>query len=299
MRALTFLLIIFLHTLGSSAFCGEENTKGVTLIHEGEQALFLSIDSIKKVRDRVTSRDPNFESKKLSSFSGIPLKRFLEKGGLFDCKGGVTVIGHDQYAVYLPQKMVEDPRVILAVTQNGEPLPMFKGGPVKLILPPEYGLHLSAYCWYVETIVAGEPEAPKLTIDQGETRKIWTPKTLESLSSVDLSLFLSIPRGYRVGGETLSQPARIRAVSLTSLFGKELGGLTVTFVPFSGRSLSMPGDILSGCHVLLVYAVEDERLHTSLGGPFSVYFPVMRCKSLDGVAPDSGALFFIKEIRLE
>ena len=229
-------------------------------------SLFLSRDDLLREGVTILFRDPNFDNENFHQFKGVPLCFLLSMAGI--SVADVTLVGRDQYSVHLPLKMVKDPRVALAVKRNGKFLAPFEGGPVKLMIPPEYGLPFSAYCWYVEALVQKE-----------EAR--------------DFSLFLPMPDGYCVGGKGPCQPPGVQAVPLDSLFDEgAFKGRHLTFVPHVGRSMTLSGDDVSGRGLLVIFSLDGRPLPFYFGGPFSIYFPVLHDASLGAMAPDSGGLFF-------
>ncbi len=251
--------------------------------------------------DRVTllAADPNFDSTRLSLYSGVPLQRILDRAGVGPIKG-VTLIGRDQYVVYLPAELVANPQVIIASERAGKPLTPYRGGPLKLMFPPELQMHLSAYCWYVDTVIPDYDDSPRVTVRLGGKTKQYTLPDLDALGPEKRSLFLSIPLGYRWDFPQLNQPSRVTAVSLETLFaGENLAGKQVTLTPFSGRPMILPVEPLLACEVMLVYRINDESIHPALGGPFSIYFPVMACGDLKGIAPETASLFFLHEISVD
>lgn len=247
----------------------------------------------------ISSVDPNFGSGALSNYTAVPLQRILDRAGIGPMKG-VTVIGKDQYAVYIPAKLAANPQVSIALEREGKPLSNYRGGPLKLLFPPELKMHVSAYCWYVETLIPDYYDNPTVMVRmKGKTRR-YTPSDLDALLPEKRSLYLSIPTGYRWDLPKLLQPSQVTALKLGALFaGEDLTGKKVTLTPFSGRPITLPVEPLLSCEVLLVYRINDEPIHPAMGGPFSVYFPVMTCAELEGIAPETASLFFLNEIAID
>ncbi|BCS97481.1 hypothetical protein DSLASN_31130 [Desulfoluna limicola] len=247
----------------------------------------------------ILSVDPNFGSGGPSRYTGVPLQRFLDRAGVGPMQG-VTVIGRDQYAVYIPAKLAANPQVVIVSEREGQPLTDYRGGPLKLLFPPDLNMHLSAYCWYVETLIPDYYENPGITVRVDGNMRRYTPADLDALLPVKRALYLSIPAGYRWDLPKLVQPSRVTGLKLGALFtGEDLSGKTMTLTPFSGRPITLPVDPLLSCEVLLVYRINDEAIHPSMGGPFSVYFPVMTCAALEGIAPETASLFFLNEISID
>lgn len=248
---------------------------------------------------RVMSLDPNFKPKRSSRFTGVPLQRILDRAGVGPMKG-VTVIGRDQYAVYLPASLAANPGVIVAWEREGQPLSAYQGGPMKLLFPPELKMHPSAYCWFVEALIPDYVEQPTVTVRENGKATRYTPSDLDALRPEKRSLFLSIPLGYRRDLSMVAQPSRVTALRLSTLFSeRNLAGKRVTLTPFSGRPIALPAAPLLSCEVLLVYRIDDAPIHPALGGPFALFFPVTACRALEGLAPETASLFYLNEISLD
>jgi len=213
---------------------------------------------------------------------------------------GVTLIGRDQYAVYLPAEFVANPQVVIASERDGAPLDQYLGGPLKLLFPPDLKMHQSAYCWYVETLIPDYVDHPAVTVSVNGRAKTYTLSDLDALCPEHRTLYLSIPLGYRWDLPRLSQPSRVTAIPLGALLdGEDLTGKELTLTPFSGRPMTLPVVPSLSCEVMLVYRINDQPIHPALGGPFSVYFPVMSCGELEGIAPETASLFFLHEISVD
>ena len=247
----------------------------------------------------LSSVDPNFDPKTLSQYGGVPLRSILDRAGIGPMRG-VTIIGRDQYAVYVPEKIAANPQVVITSEREGKPLSDYRGGPLKLLFPPELNMHVSAYCWYVETLIPDYYENPSVTVRVNGKARRYTPSDLDALLPEKKSFYLSIPAGYRRDLPKLVQPSRVTALKLGALFaGEDLSGKKMTLTPFSGRAMTLPVEPLLSCEVLLVYRINDEAIHPAMGGPFSVYFPVMTCGELEGIAPETASLFFLNEISID
>ena len=302
------LLYIALLCLSSLLVCDEsllafdsKNPGHVTVmgLRQGGFSKDISFTDLTGDAVTISSVDPNFRSGALSRYTAVPLQRVLDRAGVGYMRG-VTVIGKDQYAVYIPAELAANPQVAIAFERDGKPLSDYRGGPFKLIFPPELNMHLSAYCWYVDTLIPDYHDNPTVTVRVNGKTTRYTPSDLDALLPEKRSLYLSIPAGYRWDLPKLLQPSRVTALKLGALFaGEDLTGKEVTLTPFSGRPMTLPVEPLLSCEVLLVYRINDEAIHPAMGGPFSVYFPVMTCAELEGIAPETASLFYLNEISIE
>lgn len=304
MRFLCLLFVLFssLFFFDEPSMASSVEPPGRITILGPRQGAFPKVISLSDLANdavSLSSVDPNFDSGALARYTGVPLRRILDRAGVGPMQG-VTVIGRDQYAVYVPAKLAANPEVVIASEREGTPLSDYRGGPLKLLFPPELNMHVSAFCWYVETLIPDYYENPSVTVRvNGKTRR-YTPADLDALLPEKRSLYLSIPAGYRWDLPKFVQPSRVTALKLGALFaGEDLSGKKMTLTPFSGCPMTLPVEPLLSCDVLLVYRINDEAIHPAMGGPFSVYFPVMTCGELEGIAPETASLFFLNEISID
>lgn len=302
-------LVCLLILLVPSLLCGDavsfvfaSEPSGTLTVRGPRQGDYPNVMSFKALAGdavSVSATDPNYEEDSPLPYTGVPLQRILNRAGVTGMTG-VTLIGRDQYAVYLPAALAANPKVIIAAERAGQPLARYFGGPLKLMFPLELKMHPSAYCWYVETLIPDYVENPFVTVKVNGKASQYTPADLDALGPSHKSLYLSIPLGYRWDFPKIAQPSRVTAIPLGALFdGKDAGAKRLTLTPFSGRPVTLPVAPLLSCEVLLVYRINDEPIHPALGGPFSVYFPVMACGELEGIAPETASLFFLSEISID
>ncbi|WP_152004900.1 molybdopterin-dependent oxidoreductase [Desulfoluna spongiiphila] len=266
---------------------------------KGNALASIALDACAGEVVTVTSVDPNFGSGGAFRYTGVPLQAILKRAGVSGMKG-ITLVGRDQYTVYLPAGLAANPDVIIASERDGNPLSQYLGGPLKLLFPPDLKMHQSAYCWYVETLIPDYVDNPGVTVTVGGRTTRYALSDLDALRPEHKTLYLSIPLGYRWDLPKLKQPCRVTAIPLGALFdGEDVTGKKLTLTPFSGRPMTLPVAPILSCEVMLVYRINDQPIHPALGGPFSVYFPVMSCGELEGIAPETASLFFLHEISVD
>lgn len=137
-----------------------------------------------------------------AKWTGIPLKRVLEKAGVAATAKQVTFDGLDQPVVPATPDFVKaldidqalDGEVMIAWGMNGEDLPMLNGYPLRLVVPGHYGTywvkHLSDIT-VVDAVFTGfwmapayrVPDNPGRAVAPGETPKKTTPITRFSIRS--------------------------------------------------------------------------------------------------------------------
>jgi DMSO/TMAO reductase YedYZ molybdopterin-dependent catalytic subunit len=87
-----------------------------------------------------------------SKWGGVRLEDVLEEAGVRD--GAVDVIfrAADGYSDSIPLEIAMDPRVLLAVSQNGEPLTQSHGFPCRVRVPPIYGMKNVKWITSIEVV---------------------------------------------------------------------------------------------------------------------------------------------------
>lgn len=300
MKFLYLILMLCLPLFFSHAASGAPSGS-VTVLgpRDGSFPCVISLHDVVSDGSSLLSSDPNFDAGTPSLYKGVPLRHILERAGA-EPVTGVTLVGRDQYTVYLPKKIVDNPGVVLVSERNGEPLSDYRGGPLKLLFPRELKMNLSAYCWYVETLIPDDYEDPRMVVRVDGNMMRYTPKDFDGLNPEKRTLYISLPDGYRCNFLSVRQPSEVTLLALSSLVGDgDFAGRRVTFTPFSGQAITLPLELLIDCGVFLVYRINGELIHPALGGPFSLYFPMTGCQTLDGIIPELGALFFLNEISID
>ena len=304
MQLIYLFIVLFLSLAcgGMPSFATDVDTfEGVTIlgIQGSKGGVFIPPRELEKEGAVFLSMDPNFEPAPLVPYTGVPLGRVMKWAGAGPVRG-VTVVGRDQYAVYVSAELMANPGVGLVWEREEEPLSNYRGGPLKLLFPPELAMHVSAYCWYVETLIPDPGASHGLTVKIDGKSKVYNLSELDAMAHEEKHLYLSIPLGYRWNLPKLVQPSTVAAIPLSSLLGDaDLTGKHVTLTPLPGRAMTLPVASLLSCEVLLVYRINGAPIHPAYGGPFSLYFPVITCRALEGIAPETASLFFLNEISID
>ena len=135
-------------------------------------------------------------------WTGVPLKRILEKAGLAASAKQVVFDGLDRAVVAATPDFVKaldvdhtlDGEVMLAYAMNGEDLPMLNGYPLRLVVPGYYGTY---WVKHVHEITVADsifngfwmapayrlPDTPNQSITPGETPKKTVPITRFTIRS--------------------------------------------------------------------------------------------------------------------
>jgi DMSO/TMAO reductase YedYZ molybdopterin-dependent catalytic subunit len=163
-----------------------------------------------------------------AKWTGIPLKRVLEKAGVAAGARQVTFDGLDKPVIPQTPDFVKaldidhalDGEVMLAYAMNGEDLPMLNGFPVRLVVPGYYGTYWVkhvAEITVVDSVFNGfwmnpayrVPDNPAHAVNPGETPKATVPISRFSIRSFITSV---------ADGATLParQATRVRGIAFDS-----------------------------------------------------------------------------------
>ena len=146
-------------------------------------------------------------------WSGVRIAPLLEEAGVHPDADGVLQRSADGWTCLTPIEVLTDERnAMLAVAQNGDPLTVEHGFPVRMIVPGLYG-YVSATKWVVDLRVTRFDEA------QG----YWTDKGWSAHGPVKLASRIDVPRGgsdvhrgeVTFAGTAWQQHTGIRAVEIS------------------------------------------------------------------------------------
>jgi len=294
-----FLLAVTIGAVTIGAVPGFADTN-VTILRSGDQGFIpttITLDTIKQFSSTINAVDPNFKKDGNTSFTGIKLEKLLSLAGALP-GDGVTLVGSDQYVGYASPKMAR--QALLVFELNHQPISTLKGGPLKIIYPDQAKVHGSCYTWYVDIIVAGRVQNPFLTItDKGSTKKIFLPDLDSETKTLSTNL-VSVPSGCRKNFKDAVADKSVKYVTLADLLKPMLkeNAATIEFIPFVGAAVRIKKPVLD-YPVYIIVSHDNVPIHSALGGPFAVVFPIEKYPELTGMVPESGALFFLEKIRIE
>ncbi|MFI2706076.1 molybdopterin-dependent oxidoreductase, partial [Nocardioides sp. CER28] len=146
-------------------------------------------------------------------WSGVRIAPLLQAAGVHPDADGVLQTSADGWTCLTPIEVLTDDRnAMLAFAQNGEPLPIDHGFPVRMLVPGLYG-YVSATKWVVDLEVTRFDKA------QG----YWTDKGWSSRGPVKLASRIDVPRGgahvsggeVTVAGTAWQQHTGVRAVEIS------------------------------------------------------------------------------------
>ena len=146
-------------------------------------------------------------------WSGVRIAPLLAAAGVHPDADGVLQTSADGWTCLTPIEVLTDDRdAMLAVAQNGEPLTVEHGFPVRMIVPGLYG-YVSATKWVVDLEVTRFDKA------QG----YWTDKGWSARGPVKLASRIDVPRGgsdvhhgeVTVAGTAWQQHTGVRAVEIS------------------------------------------------------------------------------------
>ncbi len=290
------ILIIFLLYTSADSWSG----RGISIIHmtDGIQTLSLmGPDQMKPHATHALTLDPNFAKDGIQQFEGIDLRTLMGKVQA-DPFNGITIVGTDQYIGYIPWSLIETHQILLAWFIDSTPISPLKGGPLKVVYPAEKTIHPNCYTWYVDVIFTDNFYNSELIIEYVDHIQTMSQKELDDLSNPVENTSVSLPPGCRDFYPEL--PDNFTAVNLKNLlalYASEPAG-TIEFIPWVGAGITMDRQLIED-HVYIVSGMGKKAVPPVFGGPFSVMFPMETPLELIGKVPESGALFFLKKIRIQ
>lgn len=289
-------LILFVFTAHASE---KTQIKVIWSDGKGYQVRPVDVKSFESSAVSIHLIDPNFKKDGLTKFTGLSVKQLLNHLKI-DTVNGITIAGKDQYIGFLPFQDIEKDIALIAWSMNDKVISPLKGGPLKIVYPIEADVHGSCYIWYVDTIFIGDPDISyfKFT-EKNNTKFIYGDALVKKSQVLDHKLF-SIPPGCKNSIEMKEYGVGIQVVTLQSLLKEHATGTPgrISLVPYVGPRIVLDTNIQE-YPIYIALSCGKKPIHYSLGGPFSVIFPVEKYRHLATVFPESGALFFLKEIIAE
>jgi hypothetical protein len=87
-------------------------------------------------------------------FTGIPMSGLLARAGISQSASKVQIHALDDYQVEFKVSDLMTPGVLLATKADGAAIPIAKGGPIRLVFPPESaaGKNKDVWIWSIDTI---------------------------------------------------------------------------------------------------------------------------------------------------
>jgi hypothetical protein len=167
-----------------------------------------------------------------------------------------------------------------------------------MVYPAEKAIHPNCYTWYVDVIFTDNFYNSELIIEYVDHIQTMSQKELDDLSNPVENTSVSLPPGCRDFYPEL--PDNFTAVNLKNLlalYASEPAG-TIEFIPWVGAGITMDRQLIED-HVHIVSGMGKKAVPPVFGGPFSVMFPMETPLELIGKVPESGALFFLKKIRIQ
>lgn len=185
-----------------------------------------------------------------AKWTGVPLKRVLEKAGVAAGARQVTFDGLDQPAVPATPDFVKaleidhalDGEVMLAYAMNGEDIPMLNGFPLRLVVPGYYGTYWVKHLTDIEVIDSNYagfwmspayrvPDNPSHSVNPGETPKKTVPISRFTIRSFITSLRdgaqIAAGRETIVRGIAFDSGQGIREVQFSADGGRTWRGTTL------------------------------------------------------------------------
>ncbi len=191
---------------------------------------FVSLDKLKTISESI---DPNFVKNKSYNFSGILIEEIIQS---LDIKEeNMMFLTKDNYIFHDKTKSVVENGGLIAIYSKGEIIPNRFGGPIKLVY--DKIRDISAYPWYIRTIIFGKGFSKKLVLSLEDGRIDRLDKNellrLVNLPKVDITL----NRGYDPNTK-ITKHVNLNILSLRRLLSNEkyINYNKFTFFSFGGQT---------------------------------------------------------------
>ncbi len=126
-----------------------------------------------------------------STWSGVPIKDLLDEVGIMPGADALKSTSEDGWTCGTPLAALTDGRdALLAVTMNGEPLPISHGFPVRQVVPGLYG-YVSATKWVVDWEITRFEDF----------QAYWTQRGWGPLGPIKTQARIDVPRGATAAGK--------------------------------------------------------------------------------------------------
>lgn len=147
-----------------------------------------------------------------ATWTGVPIKRLLERAGVKDGADAVKSTSADDMTIGTPLKALIDERnALIAIGMNGEPRLFEHGFPARMVVPGLYG-YVSATKWLVDVEVTRF----------ADFKAYWTTREYTAEAPIKFSSRIDVPKSFqsfnkdavRVGGVAWAQTVGIKAIEV-------------------------------------------------------------------------------------
>jgi len=126
-----------------------------------------------------------------AKWSGIPLSTLLSEAGVAQDAGYCVCACEDGYTEGIPIAKALDPRTILALSMNGQPLPKSHGFPARVVVPGLYGMFSAKW-------------VNRITLVKGEYKGYWQQKGWTNSGEINTTAIIRVPKDSSVSGPMVS-----------------------------------------------------------------------------------------------
>jgi DMSO/TMAO reductase YedYZ molybdopterin-dependent catalytic subunit len=275
----------------------------VTIEGELEHPITLDWPELERLATHeITTHNPYADNPKIvSKYRGVPLKTLFDQAGIKVGAKAITVVAADAYYVSMPLPKAIADQGLLAISENGKPIPRSNGGPVYMVYATApHAPNITdnqAWAYYATHVIVGtEPLRLKVA------NKTLNRFDIEKLPATSVTTLV----GYKIGWN--STPIKLTGVSLKTLLKNQ----RLTIPPKSivkvrrkamtpnepQKSVELSPDLINRCDVILAYrwGNDAQNIPSPKGGPLTLaYGP--NCTSDE--AKDLAWLPFVESIDIE
>jgi DMSO/TMAO reductase YedYZ molybdopterin-dependent catalytic subunit len=236
-----------------------------------------------------------------TKYHGIPIKTLFDRAGVKVGATSITLVAADAYYASMPLTNAINDGGLLAIRENGKPIPRSNGGPVYMVyaIPPNAPTQNDNQAWayYTTHIIVGT-EPLRLKVGQRNLTRF----DIEKLPTTSIRTLV----GYKIGWD--STATKLTGVKLTTLFEQLKMRIPAKAIVRIRRKamtnddaqkyVELSSDLMKRCDVLLAYrwGNDSQTIPAQKGGPLTLAYG-NNCTSDD--AKDLAWLPFVESIDIE
>ncbi len=275
----------------------------VTIEGEVERPITLEWPELEQLATQaLTTHNPYADNPKIASkYRGIPLKTLFDRAKTKVGAKDMTVVAADAYYAVMPLTKAMTDQGMLAISENGKPIPRSNGGPVYLVYANPVNTPSitdnQAWAYYTTHIIIGtEP----LRLKVGT--KILNRFDIEKLPATSITTLV----GYKIGWR--STPVKLTGIKLKTLLQHQKIALPPQSIVKVRRKAMTPDepqkivefstDLINRCDVILAYrwGNDAQNIPAQKGGPLTLAYG-KNCTSDD--AKDLAWLPFVESVEIQ
>jgi DMSO/TMAO reductase YedYZ molybdopterin-dependent catalytic subunit len=251
----------------------------LTIQGEVEHPITLNWPDIERLATQeLTTHNPYADNPKVAStYKGIPIKTLFDRAGIKVGAKDITIVAADAYYVVMPLTKAITDQGLLAISENGKPIPRSNGGPLYMVYANPLNTpgitDNQAWAYYTTHIIVGT-EPLRLKINHQTLNRF----DIEKLPATTITTLV----GYKIGWS--STPVKLTGVKLKTLLKNQRIAIPPKSIIKIRRKAMTPdepqkfvelsADLLNRCDVILSYrwGNDSQTIPAQKGGPLTLAY---------------------------